>query len=75
MSNAKADQSLWTIGLLLFVAAQAGNWLITPMRHPDASDLRVAAVVAQGVLALGGAIWLIVRRRRARHAVAGAGAG
>jgi hypothetical protein len=59
-------------GVLLALAAQAGNWLITPMRHPDASNARWAGVVAQGVLCASVALWL-VWRRRARRARTGAG--
>jgi hypothetical protein len=72
MSDSKAQMELWTIGLLFFVAAEAGNWLITPMRHPDASESRRWAVVAQAVICSSVAAWLIIRRRvRARPARAG----
>jgi hypothetical protein len=50
-------------GMLFCVAAQAGNWLITPITHPNSSTARVYGVVAQGVLCLGAALWLVFRER------------
>ena len=47
------------------VAAQGGNWLITPMSHPDASDLRKYGVIAQVLICLGGSLWLMWRQRGA----------
>ena len=50
-------------GVLVSVAAQAGNWLITP--HANASTARVYGVIAQGVLCLGAALWFVLRERPA----------
>jgi len=50
-------------GMLLSVAAQAGNWLITS--HPNASTARMYGVIAQCVLCLGAALWLVFRERLA----------
>jgi len=51
-------------GILAAIAAQSGNWLITPAAHPDASAARAVAVGIQGVLCLGVAIALLVHHRR-----------
>ena len=50
-------------GILAAVSGQAGNWLITPMRHPDAGTATTIAVAVLMVVCLGGAFWLIARRR------------
>jgi hypothetical protein len=50
-------------GLFLSVAAQAGNWLITPMSHLNASAFQHRAVIAQALISLGIALFLILRRR------------
>jgi hypothetical protein len=50
-------------GLLLANAGWSGNWLITPMNHPEASPLRRAAVAAQALVCLGVALLLILRWR------------
>ena len=50
-------------GLLFALAGWAGNWLITPMRHPDAGPLRVALVVGQAVVCVSVAVWLVLHRR------------
>jgi peptidoglycan biosynthesis protein MviN/MurJ (putative lipid II flippase) len=50
-------------GMLVSVAAQAGNWLITPMSHPNASTARLYGVIAQGLLCLAAALWLVRRER------------
>ncbi|HEX6587809.1 MAG TPA: hypothetical protein VF039_02210 [Longimicrobiales bacterium] len=47
--------SVFTAGLIL--AAAGGNWLITPMRHPDAGSVRTALVVLQIVVGVGLAVW------------------
>ena len=47
--------SVFTVGLVL--AAAGGNWLITPMRHPDAGPVRTALVVLQIVVGVGLAVW------------------
>jgi hypothetical protein len=65
MTHARRDTELWAIGLLLFVGARAINWLITPMRHPDSSELQQWAAVAQAVIG-GGAAVILIRRRGAR---------
>ncbi len=58
-------------GLLFAIAAQAGNWLITPMSHPNASDARWAGVVAQGTICMSTALWLVWRQRRRLHQTSG----
>lgn len=63
MNSQKAFNTGMLAGILLAVAGQAGNWLITPMSHPDASDARWAGVVAQGVLCGSVALWLVLRQR------------
>lgn len=50
-------------GFFIAVAGFSGNWLITPMSHPDASGVRRAAVIAQGLISLGIALFLYMRRR------------
>lgn len=60
MSN-KIFKSGWIAGFLMAVAAQGGNWLITPMSHPDASTLRTYAVVAQVAICAGVSLWLTWR--------------
>ena len=39
------------------LAAMGGNWLITPMAHPDASSMLRVGVVAQVVVGLAVAVW------------------
>ncbi len=68
----KSFNSGMLAGLLFALAAQAGNWLITPMSHPAASNARWAGVVAQGLLCLSLALWIVWRQRQ-RRASAGAG--
>ncbi len=68
----KSFNSGMLAGLLFALAAQSGNWLITPMSHPDASNARSAGVVAQGVICLSVALWLVWRQWQ-RRASAGAG--
>ncbi len=50
-------------GFFFAVAGFSGNWLITPMSHPDASAARRGAVIAQGLISLGIALFLYMRRR------------
>lgn len=50
-------------GVFLSVAGYSGNWLLTPMRHPDASAFQRRAVVIQGLVSLAIALFLILRRR------------
>ena len=53
-------------GFLFAVAAFSVNWLITPMSHPSASSLQRAGVIAQALLSLGIALFLVLRRRTPR---------
>jgi len=53
-------------GLLIAVGGSAVNWMITPMSHPDASNLRTIGVAIQAVVALGIGFWLIARDRSER---------
>lgn len=50
---------------LLTMAADGIHWLITPMSHPDASDARTYAVVAQIIVCGAIAAWVYATRRRA----------
>ena len=59
----KYDAEYWMIVLLFLIAAKSGNWLLTPMRHPDASELTQWGVVAQGAICGVAAVWLFYRRR------------
>lgn len=57
------------VGLMLALAGgQAVHWLITPAKHPDASDARPIAVVVQAAVGWGGFAWLASRERKARRA-------
>ena len=47
------------------VGGQAGHWLLTPLSHPQATELRTALVVVQAILGFGAALWFAVRPRRA----------
>ena len=47
----------------LSLAAYSVNWLITPMRHPDASAFEHSVVMVQALLSLGIALFLLLRRR------------
>jgi hypothetical protein len=64
MTERKAFDLGAVAGLFIAVAGFSGNWLISPMSHPDASGVRRAAVVAQGLISLGIALFLYMRRRR-----------
>jgi hypothetical protein len=72
MDSRKSFNTGMLAGALFILAAQSGNWLITPMSHPDASDARWAAVVAQGVICASVALWLVLQQQKRR---AGTGAG
>lgn len=52
---------------LLFLAARGGNWLITPMRHPDATAVDYLLTWVQVLGGLAGGVWLL-RRDRTRRA-------
>lgn len=65
MSN-KVFRSGWFAGFLMAVAAQGGNWLITPASHPDASTLRTYGVLAQVIGCLGISLWLMWRQQGAQ---------
>jgi hypothetical protein len=64
MNRMTSQDSQTTIGIFLVasVAGQALHWLITPAAHPLASAGRTAAVLAQAILATGGAVWIWRRR-------------
>lgn len=47
---------------LLVVGAQAVHWFLTPMAHPDATDLRTGMAALQCVLGIGGGLWLLRAR-------------
>jgi hypothetical protein len=50
-------------GFFLALAAWAGNWLITPMSHPDATTLRRTLVIAQALVCLAVALFLFLTKR------------
>ncbi len=53
--------------ILALVGGQAVHWLITPAQHPEATDVRAAAVALQAVVGWGGFVWLAIRERAARR--------
>ena len=61
MGEQKAFDRGATAGFFLALAAFSGNWLIS--NHPDASPLRRALVIAQGLICLGIALFLYRARR------------
>jgi hypothetical protein len=63
MEEQKAFDRGATAGFFLAIAGFSGNWLIS--NHPDASPLRRALVIAQGLICLGIAVYLY-RARRSR---------
>jgi hypothetical protein len=58
-----------TIMMFTLLGAQALHWLMTPIRHPDASTVRTIAVVVQAFVGFGAVLWLTWRGRptRSRH--------
>jgi hypothetical protein len=67
MNDTKSFDWGMVAGMLFLLAANAGNWLITPMRHPDAGPIQQSWAVAQAVVCFVAAIW-IIRRHRSRRA-------
>ena len=67
MNDTKSFDWGMVAGMLFLVAANAGNWLMTPMKHPDAGPIQRSLAIAQAVVCLVAAIW-IIRRHRSRHA-------
>jgi hypothetical protein len=67
MSNQR-QYNPFLAALLLFVAAKAGHWLITPINHPGASSARVAAVWVQLLAGIALAIWVWRRREKTERA-------
>ena len=63
MNDTKVFRYGWFAGFLMAIAAQGGNWLISPMAHPDASPLRRYGVIAQVVVCLGFSLWFTLRKR------------
>ena len=61
MTERKAFDLGAVAGFFLAVAGSSGNWLISS--HPDASAVRRAAVIAQGLISLGIVLFLYMRRR------------
>ena len=62
MTDRKRSDNVLAL-LLLLLAGKAGNWLITPMRHPDASPFDYAMTWAQAILCLAAAMWLMRRAK------------
>jgi hypothetical protein len=67
MNNTNSFDWGMVAGMLVLTAANAGNWLITPMKHPDAGPIQRSLAIAQAVICFVAAIW-IIRRHRSRHA-------
>jgi hypothetical protein len=67
MTDRKRSDGLLAL-LLIFLAGKGGNWLITPMRHPDATRFEYAMTWAQVVVCLAVALWLIGKARSAASA-------
>jgi hypothetical protein len=63
MTEQKSFDRGMLAGMLLMLGAIALHWFITPMRHPDAGTIEYWLTGIQAVVGIGGAIWLIVRRR------------
>jgi len=63
MGEQKAFDLGAAAGFFLALAGFSGNWLISPMSHPDAGPLRRALVIAQGLICLGIALFLFRARR------------
>jgi hypothetical protein len=61
MEEQKAFDRGAAAGFFLAIAGFSGNWLIS--NHPDASPLRRALVIAQGLICLGIAVYLYRARR------------
>jgi hypothetical protein len=61
MGEQKAFDLGAAAGFFLAIAGFSGNWLISS--HPDASPLRHALVIAQGLICLGIALFLFRARR------------
>jgi len=67
MSNSSEFERGVFAGIIIAFGANAVNWLITPMSHPDASTLRTVGVAVQAILGLGIGVWLIARERIKRN--------
>src|SRR5438105_3445579 len=50
MSDTKSFDWGMVAGMVLIIAANAGNWLITPMRHPDAGPIRQSLAIDDAVV-------------------------
>lgn len=51
------------VGMLLMIGAIAVHWMITPLRHPEATELEQVAAIVQLAVGFGGAAWLAWRQR------------
>ncbi len=49
--------------LLLLIAGKGGNWLLTPMRHPQATTLDYILTWGQLIVSIAAGIWLLRRAR------------
>lgn len=59
--SSKSDYALGT--LLVLIAARGGHWLITPMRHPDATLIDHLFVWGQIIICLAAGLRLIRRSK------------
>ena len=63
--KSKRDFGRGTVaGMLVILAADGVNWLITPMSHPEAGSAHQIAVIAQVVVCLAAAAWLYLAWKR-----------
>lgn len=63
MREQKAFDTGAVAGFFLALAGWAGNWLITPVSHPDATPLRRTLVIVQALVCLGIAVFLFMTKR------------
>jgi hypothetical protein len=63
MREQKAFDTGVAAGFFLALAGWSGNWLITPMSHPDATPLRRTLVIAQALVCLAIALFLFYTKR------------
>jgi hypothetical protein len=63
MREQKAFDAGVAAGFFLALAAWAGNWLITPMSHPDATPLRRTLVIVQALVCLAIGLFLYITKR------------
>lgn len=63
MNPHKAFDRGMLAGILLMLGGHAGHWFIA-YGHPGSGAVRTVLVAVQLVAGFGGAVWLILQRRR-----------